>query len=124
MVVSTKDPLSCQRQERLQHRGHARLYTHDLLRNNSKIITESIPMTTHSHHTFTRSPLRLSFCSLFLVAAVVAAIAAVASPRLAAKARWATPTADAPGAPDVVRLVGPVVSDTKVRDLPYIPPTP
>src|SRR5262249_52987941 len=33
-------------------------------------------------------------------------------------------TANAPGAPDVVGLVGPVVSNTKVRDLPYIPPAP
>src|SRR5262245_12173067 len=82
-------------------------------------------MTTQSHHTFTRSPLRLIFCSLFLVAAVVAAIAAVASPGLAAKAGPAAPTtANAPGAPDVVGLVGPVVSNTKVRDLPYIPPAP
>ena len=32
--------------------------------------------------------------------------------------------ANAPGAPDVVRLVGPVVSNTKLRDLPYIPPAP
>ena len=32
--------------------------------------------------------------------------------------------ANAPGAPDVVRLVGPVVSNTRLRDLPYIPPTP
>src|SRR5215470_13460821 len=81
-------------------------------------------MTTHLHHTFTRSPLRLIFCSLFLVAAVVAAIAAVASPGLAAKARSEAPAANASGGPDLVRLVGPIVSNTKVRDLPYIPPAP
>ena len=32
--------------------------------------------------------------------------------------------ANVPGAPDVVRLVGPVVSNTRLRDLPYIPPAP
>jgi Right handed beta helix region len=38
-------------------------------------------MTTHQHHTVTPSPWRRMFCSLFLVAAVVAAVGAVASPR-------------------------------------------
>ena len=33
-------------------------------------------------------------------------------------------TANASGGPDLVRLVGPVISNTKVRDLPYIPPAP
>ena len=33
-----------------------------------------------SHYTFTSSPLRRIFCSLFLVAAAVALVAAVASP--------------------------------------------
>src|SRR4029077_20599657 len=81
-------------------------------------------MTTHSHHTYTPSPWRRISCSLFLVAAIVAAIGAVVSPRLAAKAGPAAPTTNAPGAPDVVRLIGPVVSNTRLRDLPYIPPTP
>src|SRR5262245_3002172 len=45
------------------------------------------------------------------------------------KAQPAVPGSAAPiengsGAPDVVRLVGPAVSNTNVRDLPYIPPTP
>jgi hypothetical protein len=34
------------------------------------------------------------------------------------------PRASLPGAPDVVRLTGPVVSNTNLRDLPYIPPAP
>src|SRR5215472_9984544 len=35
-------------------------------------------------------------------------------------------TQDAPGTqtPDVVRLIGPVVQNTDLRDLPYIPPAP
>ena len=36
----------------------------------------------------------------------------------------AAPAANASGGPDLVRLAGPVVSNTKLRDLPYIPPTP
>ena len=36
----------------------------------------------------------------------------------------AAPAANAPGEPDVVRLVGPIVSNIRVRDLPYIPPAP
>ena len=33
-------------------------------------------------------------------------------------------TANSPNGPDVVRLVGPVIVSTDLRDLPYIPPTP
>jgi hypothetical protein len=40
-------------------------------------------MTTHPHHTFSPSPWRRIFCSLFLVAAVIAAAGAVASSRVA-----------------------------------------
>ncbi len=36
----------------------------------------------------------------------------------------AAPTANSPNGPDVVRLVGPVVVNTDLRDLPYIPPAP
>jgi len=78
-------------------------------------------MTTYPHRTFKPSPWRRVLCSLFLVAAVVAAIAAVASPGLAAKARSAAPTANISGAPDVMRLVGPVRLDQDLRTLPYIP---
>ena len=49
-------------------------------------------MTTHPHHTFTPSLWRRIFCSLFLVAAAVALIAAVGSLCAAAEAesarRW------------------------------------
>jgi len=72
----------------------------------------------------TRRGLRRIFCSLLLLVAVVAALRAVASSGLADKAGSPPPTANAPGEPDVVRLFGPVVANTNVRDLPYIPPTP
>src|SRR5215471_850415 len=38
-------------------------------------------MPTHPHHTYTPSPWRGIFCSLFLVAGVIAAVGAVPSPR-------------------------------------------
>lgn len=78
-------------------------------------------MPTHPHHTFKPSPWRRIVCSLFLVAAVIAAIAAVAFPGLAAKARSAAPTANISGAPDVMRLVGPIRLDQDLRTLPYVP---
>jgi hypothetical protein len=79
-------------------------------------------MPTHPHYTFKPSPSRRIFCSLFLVAAVVAVIGAVVYPRLAAKAGTAAPsTANTPGAPDVMRLVGPIRLDQDLRTLPYVP---
>jgi hypothetical protein len=39
-------------------------------------------------------------------------------------AGWAAVTANSPNGPDVVQLVGAVVVNTDLRDLPYIPPSP
>jgi hypothetical protein len=72
---------------------------------------------------------RLLIGSAFCLAGIFVALGEVGLSSAQSKAqivvRGSTaPTANASGGPDVVRLVGPIVSNTKVRDLPYIPPTP
>ena len=74
--------------------------------------------------------LRIFLGSVLCLAGIFVALGAAALYLVPSKAQAqpgpgsATPTANVPGVPDVVHLIGPVVSNTNVRDLPYIPPAP
>ena len=74
--------------------------------------------------------LRVLFASVFCLAGVLIALGGaglyLGSSKAQAQpgAESAAVTANSANGPDVVRLVGPVVVNTDLRDLPYIPPAP